>query len=65
MQCLEISGGGGKCPHGCAPERRNEGGKGGIIPRAPNHYGERRMTAGEPKNKQCHKYFLQCSTFAS
>ena len=26
------------------------GGKGVIIPRAPNHYGERRMTAGAPKS---------------
>ena len=27
----------------------NEGGKGGINPRVPNHYGEHRMTAGVPK----------------
>jgi len=26
----------------------NEGGKGVIIPRVPNHYGERRMSAGVP-----------------
>ena len=50
---------------------RNEA-KGGTIPLAPNHYEDaeslrrRRMTAqGAEKTQQCHKYFLQCSTFAS
>ena len=37
---------------------RNEGGKGGIIPRAPNHCGV------AEKSQQRHKYFLQNSTFA-
>ena len=47
-------------------------GKGGAIPRAPNHYGgaeslrRRRITAeGAEKSQQCHKYLLQYSTFAS
>jgi len=50
---------------------RNEGGKGGTIPRAPIHYGGadmllgRRMTAGgAEKSQQCHKYFLQYSKFS-
>jgi len=49
---------------------RNEGGKGGTIPRAPIHYGGaetlqgRRITAGgAKKSQQCHKYFLQYSKF--
>jgi len=51
---------------------RNEGAKGGTIPRAPNHYRGaeslrgRRMTAGgAEKFQKCHKHFLQYSTFAS
>jgi len=37
----------------------NDGGQGGAIPRAPNHYG------GAEKSQQCHMYFLQYSIFAS
>jgi len=41
---------------------RDERGQEGAIPRAPNHYGERRMTAGCAKNfQQCYRYFLQNS----
>jgi len=50
---------------------RNEGEKGGTIPRAPIRYGGaesllgRRITAGgAEKSQQCHKYFLQYSKFA-
>ena len=43
----------------CYKQGRNEGGKGGAIPRAPSHYG------GAEKSQRCHKYFLQYSTFAS
>ena len=39
--------------------RNNEVGKRGTIPRAPNHHGR------AEKAQQCHKYFLQYSTFAS
>ena len=40
--------------------------KGCTIPRAPNHCGGRQMTAeGAEKSKQCHKCFLEYSTFAS
>ena len=50
---------------GSACKGRQRGGKGGTIPRAPNHCGGR-MTAGDAeKSQQCHKYFLQYSTFAS
>ena len=36
----------------------NEGRKEGTIPRAPNHCGERRVTAWSArKSQQCHKYF--------
>jgi len=38
---------------------RNEWGKGGTISRAPNDCG------GVEKSQQCHRYFLQYSTFAS
>jgi len=38
----------------------NEGGKGGTIPRAPNHYGE-----PESPNNVASKYFLQYRTLAS
>jgi len=31
---------------------RNQGGKGGIIPRTPTHYG------GAEKSEQCRKYVL-------
>jgi len=48
------------------------GDKGATILRAPNYYGGtkslrgRRMTArSAEKSQQCHKYFLQYSTFAS
>jgi len=34
-------------------QKRNQGGKAGAIPPAPNHYG------GAEKSQQCHKYFLQ------
>ena len=41
-------------------------GQGGAITRAPNNCGGRQMTAwGVEKSQQCHKYFLQYSTFAS
>jgi len=41
------------------------GGKGGAIPRAPSHYGDAKITAGETENsQQCRKYILQYSTFA-
>ena len=50
---------------------RNDGGKGGTIPRASIHYGGaeslqgRRITAGGAKtSQQCHKYFLIYSKFA-
>jgi len=50
---------------------RNEGGKGGTIPRAPIHYGGaesmrgRLITAGgAEKSQQCHKFFLQYCKFA-
>jgi len=39
------------CSQGCN--------NGGTIPRTPNDYG------GAEKSQQCHKYFLQYSTFAS
>jgi len=38
---------------------RNEEGQGGTFPQASNHCRRRR------KIPQCHKYFLQYSTFAS
>ena len=51
---------------------RNEGGQGRKLPRrrltmgTPNHCGWRRMTTvGAEKSQQCHKHFLQYSTFAS
>ena len=50
---------------------RNEGRKGGTIPRAPIHYGGaeslqgRRITAGGAEtSQQCHTFFLQYSKFA-
>ena len=50
---------------------RNEGGKGGTIPRAPIHCGAaeslrgRRITAGAAeKSQQCQKRFRQYSKFA-
>ena len=44
----------------------NDGAKGTQFPMAPNHYGGHRISAGDAeKFQQCHKYFLQCSTFAS
>jgi len=51
---------------------RNEEGKAGAIPRAPNHSGGAEILREAPndcrgakKSQQCHKYFLQYSTFAS
>jgi len=45
---------------------RNEGGKVGTIPRAPNYLRGRRMAAvGVEKTQECRKYFLQYSTFDS
>jgi len=46
---------------GCITQRRNEGdGKGGEIPRAPNHYGGvESLREGAEKLQQCHEYFLQ------
>jgi len=53
-------------------EGRNKEGKGGTIPRAPNHYGGAQSlprapnnSRGAEKSQQCCKYFLQYSTFAS
>jgi len=44
---------------------RNEGGKGGTIPRAPNHSGGAEILRGAPndcggakKSKQCHNHCL-------
>ena len=42
-----------------ATQGRNEGGKGGTIPRASTHY------RNAIKSQQCYKHFLQYSTFAS
>jgi len=51
---------------------RNEGGKGGAIPRTPNHSGVAEILHGAPndcggakKSQQCHKHLLQYSIFAS
>jgi len=51
---------------------RNRGDKGGAIPPAPDHsvgteiLRGRRMIVGVPKSpQQCHKHFLQYSTFSS
>ena len=45
---------------------RNEGGKGGTIPPGAKSLWGRRITeGGAEKSQQCHKYFLQYSTFAS
>jgi len=44
---------------------RNERGKGYAIPRAPNHSGAPNDCGSAKKSQQCHKHFLQYSTFAS
>ena len=48
------------------------GGKGGVIPRAPSHYGGAKSLRGVPNgcevaenSQQCHNYFFQYSTLAS
>jgi len=47
-------------------QARNEGCKGGTIPGAPSHHGgAKSLRGGGEKSKQCHKHFLQSSTFAS
>ena len=40
-------------------------GRGGTIPRASNHYGGVEALWGRQKSQECHKYFIQYSTFAS
>jgi len=43
----------------CKMQGLNERGKGGTIPRSPNH------CEGGEKSQKCHKYFLQYSKYAS
>jgi len=45
---------------------RNEGGqKGRNSPGAESLWGRRIIAGGTEKSQQCHKYFVQYSTFAS
>jgi len=45
---------------------RNDGGKGGTIPRVPNHCGGREMTAGdEKKSQQCIQVLSSIQNIAS
>jgi len=49
----------------CYSQGRNEGAKGRNSPGAESLCGRQITAGGAEKSQQCHKYFLQCSTFAS
>jgi len=51
--------------YGALAQRRNEGGQGGTIPRAPNHYGNAEWLWGAPKSHNNVTSTFFNSTFAS